>query len=227
MYANWQVSGSECRMENGRVKVFNRSIALLALASLSFSACSNTVNWRQEVPLQDGRVLVIERESDQGPYDPFVAMKMEVGQTLTFVHPDTGERIRWKLPDGLQPYMLGFDQSVPYYVLHAYTVADYNKWNCPNPPYMVFRYAQKHWTQIPFEQLPVQFTEPNLMQMAKSYGQFINNNFASLANVQKYFARKDREYRTIGREKISPVGLGCFDSVLIKQGRQSEIDHRR
>lgn len=210
------------------MKLLMNSTIWLAFASLSLTACGNTVNWKQEAPLQDGRILIVERESDQGPYDPFVAMRMEVGQTLIFVHPDTGESIRWKIPDGLQPHMINFDQGVPYYVLKAYTVADYNKWNCPNPPYMVFRYAEKRWTQIPFEQLPAKFVKPNLMQMAKSYEKLLgSSNYVSVAGLQKYFARMDRHYRTISRERISPVGEGCFDDVLIEQGRQSEIDHRR
>ncbi len=154
-------------------------------------------------------------------------MKMEVGQTLTFVHPDTGERIRWKLPDGLQPHMLGFDQSIPYYVLKAYTVSDYNKWNCPNPPYMVFRYAEKHWAQIPFEQLPAQFVKPNLISMAKSNERYISSGYASTEGLAAYQERVAKQFRTISREKISPIAKGCEESVLIKQGRQSEIDTRR
>jgi len=201
-------------------------IGILA-AGFATSACGRTIEWKQEVPLHDGRVIVIERESEQGGHDPFIGMRMETTQTLTFVHPVTSERVRWKLPTGLKPYMLDFDNSTPYYVLIAHTVADYNKWGCPNPPYMVFRYTGKDWERISFEQLPVVFAKPNLIEMAKAWEKYIVGGVASVASLQAYQKEVSRQYRTISREKVNPIAEGCHESVLIKQGRQSEIDTRR
>jgi hypothetical protein len=59
------------------------------------------VPWKQEVPLQDGRLLILDRLSNLGPKDPFLGgMRMELAQTLAFAHPETGQRIEWKHPHG-------------------------------------------------------------------------------------------------------------------------------
>lgn len=204
-----------------------KRLLLNAFAGLSLSACGNTLDWKQEVPLQDGRVIVVDRESKQGPYDPFVAMRMETTQSLTFIHPDTREKIHWRIPDGLQPHMLDFDEGTPYLLLKAYTVSDYNKWGCPNPPYVLYRHDKGQWKQIPFEQLPPRFVLPNLISMAKSNEQFILNGYASVTNLRGYQKRVAKQFQSINREKGNPIAHGCFDDVLVKQGRQSEIDYRR
>lgn len=182
------------------------------------------MDWKQEAPLHDGRVIVIDRLSKQGPQDPFLNMRMEIGQELTFTHPDTGERIRWPIPQGLQPYMLDFDGGVPYYVLTAYTIGNYNKWACPNPPYLIYRYERGQWGRIPFEQLPSQFRKPNLMDMAKSYEQYIVNSFVSTARLEAYFESHDAPYRVIGRDKVNPIGEGCAAANLFAMDRELEMD---
>jgi hypothetical protein len=154
-------------------------VAALLLACLSLTACGKTIEWKQEVPLHDGRLIVIDRVSQQGPFNPFLNMRMEVRQELAFTHPDTGERIRWMIPEGLLPYMLDFDDGVPYYVLNAHTVADYNRWGCPNPPWIVYRYERGQWMRVPFEQLPVKFEKVNLMNMAKSYDHFVGDGYVT------------------------------------------------
>lgn len=185
-----------------------------------------TLNWKQEVPLQDGRVIVVDRISKQGPHDPLLNMRMEIGQELAFNHPETGERIRWAIPQGLQPYMLDFDGGVPYYVLSAYTVADYNKWGCPNPPYLVYRYEHGQWRRISLDQFPAKFQKPNLMDMAKSYEQYIVNGYVTSARLEAYFESHDAPYRVIGREKVNPISEGCGADVLFAQGRESEMDEK-
>lgn len=208
-------------------RMSNIWIVFLLLATLSLTACGRTVEWKQEVPLHDGRVIVIDRMSQQGPHDPFVNMRMEIGQELAFTHPDTSERVRWKIPDGLQPYMLDFDGLIPYYVLAAYTVGDYNKWGCPNPPYFVYRYERGQWGRIAFEQLPAKFQKRNLIAMAKAEEKFVGDGYVTAAELETYVGRKDPPRRVISREKVNPIAKGCFESTLIKQGRQSEIDNRR
>lgn len=206
-----------------------RLAACVTLASFAFAACSGgrTIEWKQEAPLADGRVIVVDRYSEQGPHSPTLNMRMEIGQELAFTHPDTGERIRWRIPDGLQPHMLDFDSGVPYYVLRAYTVADYNRWDCPNPPYLVYRYESGGWYRTPFKKLPAQFVKPNLMAMAKSFEKYIAAGLVRASALERYFNEHDPEYRVIGREKVNPIAEGCFESVLIRLNRQSEIDNRR
>jgi hypothetical protein len=210
---------------------FLRPLVVLILSAFSLSGCGQTIDWTQEAPLHDGRILVVERRSERGP--PFPGSTgLEVGQTLAFVHPDTNERIKWRIPDGLQPVMIDFDRGVPHYVLKEYTVSDYNKWGCPNPPYLVFRYQKGEWTRVAFEGLPASFLNRNLMTMSKDAQGLKDGGRVSADQVESFWYAVERpkprhEARRLSREKISPIGKGCFESVLIKQGRQSEIDNRR
>ncbi len=135
------------------------------LLCLPLAACGNAVHWKQEVLLLDGRVIIVERESEQtGKLFP-QNISMEKSQFIAFTNPDTGEKVSWSIPQGLKPYALDFDNRVPYLVLNAYTVADYNTWNCPNPPYLVYRHESGNWVPIPFDQLPDKFVRRNLVDI--------------------------------------------------------------
>jgi hypothetical protein len=201
---------------------------LVAMLLVACGKPAEHLAWKQEVPLHDGRVVVLDRLSTIGAKDPFLGnLRMETEQTLAFTHPDTGQRIEWKLPKGLQPYMLDFEGGVPYYVFYAHTVGDYNNWNCPNPPYMVFKYTDEQWRQIAFAELPAPFINRNLFEMAKSNEPYIVNGIATQESLHQYIGTKHPDRKIIGREKVNPIAKGCDDDVLVKQGRQSEIDYRR
>ena len=197
------------------------------VASLSLTACGKTIDWKQEVKLHDGRMIVVERQSKLGPTRFPENVALEDAQTLKFAHPATGERIEWVIPKGLQPVALDFDQGIPYYVLKAYTVADYNNWGCPNPPYLIFRYHTDKWQQVSFAELPAHFARRNVVPMSKYIKGIENNRIVTPAEVDAVNSEFRPDDRTIGREKVNPIARGCFESVLHKQGRQSEIDTRR
>lgn len=172
-------------------------------------------------------MIVLDRVSHIGAEDVLMRLRMETAQTLTFTHPDTGQRIEWSIPKGLLPYMLDFDQGAPYYVMDAHTVGDYNDWDCPNPPYMVFKYVNGKWQRIPFEDLPVRFMARNLLDMAKDEEKHIINGYVSQSELEKFLKRRDLDRRIINRKKINPIAEGCHGDTLARQGRQSEIDYRR
>jgi len=200
----------------------------------TLNACGEagkTIEWKQEVPLQDGRVIVVERISRQtGKIMPENVI-MESEQTLSFAHPDTQERIRWTLPDGLLPAALDFDGKTPYFVLRAYTVSDYNKWDCPNPPWLVYRYEEGEWGRVRFEKLPAGIVSQNLLPMFKMSPLKEGGGRVTVRQLDDYwrhFAPSERvRAKTISREKISPIGKGCDEDVLVRLGRQTEIDKRR
>lgn len=198
------------------------------LLIVGLSSCGRRLDWTQDAQLHDGRTLVLERLSEFGPSFPGNS-GLEIGQTISFRHPDTGERISWRIPDGLQPAMIDFEGGVPYYLLTEYTVSDYNKWGCPNPPYLVYRYEQGKWVRITFEALPEPFLNRNLVGISKEIRGLKDGGHVSVYGLENHWNEypKAVNIRQISREKISPIGRGCYDDVLIQQGRQSEIDHRR
>jgi hypothetical protein len=200
----------------------------LVLFTLCLFGCGRKLDWAQEAPLYDGRILVVERHSEFGPSFPGNS-GMEITQILAFRHPDTGNRISWHIPEGLLPVMIDFDKGTPYYVLTEYTISDYNTWGCPNPPYLVYRYEQGKWTRIAFEELPQRFLARNLVDMSKGINGIKNGQYVSVYGLENHWNKypKNMNVRQISRKKINPIAQGCYESTLHKQGRQSEIDNRR
>ncbi len=200
---------------------------LIWLFAAHLTACGKGAEhlaWKQEVLLHDGRTITLERLSFIGAEALLMnRLRMEFEQTLAFTHPDTGQRIEWKIPKGLLPFMLDFEAGAPYYVFYAHTVGDYNNWECPNPPYMVFKHAGGQWQRVPFEDLPVRFANRNLMDMAKDHQQYMSNGLVTANMLNRYVLAKDIGRRTINREKINANVKGCFPSVLMKLGRANEI----
>ena len=203
---------------------------LAVIAACIVAACGKPAQdlaWKQEVPLQDGRMIVLDRLSHIGAEDVLMRLRMETAQTLTFTHPDSGQRIEWSIPKGLLPFMLDFDQGVPYYVLTAHTVGDYNNWECPNPPYMVFKYVDKQWQRIPFKELPEQFSARNLFSMARDYETYMVNGYVTRERLQDFVRNINADRRAINRNKVNLVAEGCHANTLQMRGSQSEFDSRR
>lgn len=193
-----------------------------------------TIDWKQEAPLHDGRMLIVDRRSELSPSDPFqLSVRFEVAQALTFTHPDTGERISLNIPKGLLPVMIDFDRGSFYFVLLA---TDYSGWGCPNPPYLVYRYQQGKWKHVAFEELPASLENRNLIAQSKSVYSGVNvlpdGSYVPAAVMEKYWkefrdsAGQSLGTRRLSREKINPIAEGCYASVLEALGREAEMDEK-
>jgi len=204
---------------------------VLLFVSVLLTACDwfeRDLEWKQEVTLQDGRIVTVDRVSkvtgkrfpEGGNYDAY--------QSLTFTHPDTGERIAWAPPEHTGPVMLDFDGGNTYVVVQAISSGDYNRIGCPNPPSLVYRYADKQWTQVSINEMPARFEERNIQRRSMDDRAAIADGVVTAAEfyAEWHNYRTRDEDRIISREKANPSALGCFGSVLIQQGRQSEIDYR-
>lgn len=203
-----------------RLKVY--LVFFFLLPSLGFAG-GKTVKWGQEVLLQDGRVIFVERVSEQTeklfPENAILDRK----QSLRFRNPDTNEEISWTIPKGLVPKILDFDNRIPYLVLQAHTVADYNNWGCPNPPYLVYQFDGSRWMSLPFEQLPSRIERRNLFDVSAAFQMITKSDTASLEDVKRYLRRLLKSQRVIDRKKVKVISEGCFEGTLYKLGRESEI----
>jgi len=107
-------------------------------------------------------------------------------------------------------------------------VADYNEWGCPTPPFLVFRYEKNNWLPVNISKLPARFSLPNLLDSAHSSDKLTADSLVTVEEMHSYLkASMIADSKIISREKINPIGEGCFESILLKHGRQSEIDRRR
>ena len=199
-------------------------LIILCLFFFFRSCFGKTIHWKQEVQLQDGRVIEVNRISKQtGNIFPENTI-IEYEQHIEFINPDSKEKIAWQIPKGLGLDLLDIDKGIAYLAMRPASVADYNTWNCPNPPFIVYWFKDHRWQKIPFEKLPQQFTQPNLMPGAKTKPNMLKDDLITVAEMRLALRQFDETYRTLSRKKIHPIAKGCEPSVLLEQGRESEIN---
>ena len=194
---------------------------------IAISACGKSIRWKQDVVLHDGHIIVVERVSKLAGKSFPEGSYLEYEQALIFKSPISGEKIVWTLPKGSLPTLLDFHKGTPYLVLRAGSVADYNAWGCPNPPFIVYQYTDKKWRRISLENLPHNFTIPNLLLGVSTEPTAIEDGIVTVAEMEASRRSSHPQFQIISREKINPIGNGCFASTLIKQERHNEIDTRR
>lgn len=151
------------------------TVCIALLLSLHITACfafGNTISWKEEVLLHEGRKMIVERKDIHDSSLPH-----EIGQgaplaehITTFRIPDSNQSVTWRSdnrsrsePDNLDLMVLDFVNGVPYAAAGITRCIAYNRWGRPNPPYVFFKYDGKTWQRIPLEEFPVGFKEPNVM----------------------------------------------------------------
>ncbi len=127
-------------------------------------------SWKEEVLLHDGSRIIVKRSQTR-------CNMSEIGQdmgvdkhTISFILPDSGKKITWRTTIGsdfedteLHPLALEIVGGVPYLVTSPMGCIAYNKWKRPNPPYIILKYADNEWRQIPLAELPQQVTRANIV----------------------------------------------------------------
>lgn len=109
-------------LQTTRLTIFHR-LAMLAWV-VSLSACvvlptSGSDSWKEEVILQDGSRLIVSRTVERGGRHEFGQIPPIREQSVSFVHPQTGERIVWEdkpAPDingaNFLPMLVNIDKGV-------------------------------------------------------------------------------------------------------------------
>lgn len=186
---------------------------LVLLMLLAATACARGERWQQEVRRADGRTLVVEHTAT-----PTAAGEVRV---LRFAHPGTAEQVRWELPRGTVAHLLDFDGPAAFLVLAAESAAAYNRWHCPNPPWIVYRHLAGVWMRMDLGALPTRFITPNLLprpdDAARPTGRI------SPAHMASYLAAAPPAYRQIGRARLNPLAQGCQEYLLRQLGREQEL----
>lgn len=133
--------------------------------------------WKEEVQLHDGRVLLIERSFNLGGYPTLDARERRLlDESITFKLPESNTKVVWKTdfdntvpePNSLGPLLLDIVGGVPYLAASPAGCIAYNKWGRPNPPYILFKYVNAAWQQIPLKEFPAELVQANLMNMPAS-----------------------------------------------------------
>lgn len=142
-----------------------RTCAAALLLPLLAAGCfgrDDSIKWTEDVRLPDGRVVTLTRYQEfKGPH--------ELGETPTesdywfeFRHPDSGETVRWQSDRHLATLALMMDGKVPVLLVKPQFGSSMERFNCPNPPYLLYRYEQGAWTAVPIAQIPVKRLRANM-----------------------------------------------------------------
>ena len=134
------------------------------LAGLHAGGCSrdDRLQWTEDVRMPDGRVVTLTRYQEfKGPH--------ELGDTpsasdywFEFKHPDTGKTVRWESDRDLATLALMMDGTVPVLLARPHFGSSMQRFNCPNPPYLLFRFEHGAWVAAPVAEIPVKRLRANM-----------------------------------------------------------------
>jgi hypothetical protein len=130
------------------------------------------MEWKEEVKLNDGRVMVVERHFNLDGYPTLDASeRTPLDETITFTIPDSNKKISWRtefkdqVPElnSLSPLLLDVVGGIPYFATSPAGCIAYNKWGRPNPPYVLYKYVNDDWQRIPLKEFPAVLVQANLI----------------------------------------------------------------
>jgi hypothetical protein len=170
--------------------------------------------------------LFVERYFHLGEYPTVDSHnRSPLDQTLTFTLPETNRKISWSTeyenqspePNSLGPLLLDVVDGVPYIATSPAGCIAYNKWERPNPPYVLFKYVNDIWKRIPLEEFPAVLVKANLMSKPDSRG---IKSYYTVEQVRKQMSGLNiASYaKTIMRDSVKNTGGRCGEMVYNGNG---------
>lgn len=140
-------------------------ILLTVIATTQLVACSKTVEWNEEVQLNDGRVIVVTQKKRCEGGD-FTA---ETGATciareawMTIKLPEFSDKdMVWH--ESLDPMVVNIHQGRLYVVGRPPHTLEFRAYGATNPPYFGFVWEKNAWKRIPFAEIPVAIYDRNML----------------------------------------------------------------
>src|SRR5262245_41286285 len=122
-------------------------LAVILIPSLA--ACDTSLKWTEDVKLPDGRIVTLTRYQEfRGPTE-LGQPPTESDYWLEFNNPDNGERVRWNGHRDLDTVALFIDEAMPLLLMTPGLGGAHRTYLCPDPLYLLYRYADGEWKQIP------------------------------------------------------------------------------
>lgn len=143
-------------------------VAKFLIGVAFLTACRNhdELIWTEEVKLPDERVLTLTRWAEfKGGNSHLGDPSTESSQSFEFRHPETGEIVKWhNTPNQgrLRTIALWLDKGKPLLLTNPAYGGDSRKYNCPNPPYLLYEYAAGEWHSKPLSKIPIKRIRANL-----------------------------------------------------------------
>jgi len=133
------------------------------------TGCADTLSWKEEVELLDGRIIVVDQQrSYEHAYngDNYGGVERESWLTLTL--PETGNQATtWH--EKLVPSNLNVVNGKLYIVGMPPTGREFYLYNKPRPPYIGYAFENNAWRRIPFTEIPEEMYDMNMSFYSKDY----------------------------------------------------------
>jgi hypothetical protein len=121
-----------------------------------------SLNWTEEVKLEDGRVIQMKRYQEfHGATEPFRPPGPS-DYWVEFKNPDTQEVVRWKSDRSLQLIAISVESGTPELLLQP----EYDglmRWKCPSPLLVAFQYRNREWVNVPLTSLRRKIVHANVL----------------------------------------------------------------
>lgn len=146
-----------------------KTIVLVLTLGASMSGCADTLSWKEEVKLLDGRIIVVDQQRRyEGAYNGSNYGGVERESWLTITLPETNDQATtWH--EKLNPSNLNVVNGKLYIVGMPPTAREFYLYNKPRPPYIGYVYENKAWKRIAFDEIPIEMYDMNMSFYSKNY----------------------------------------------------------
>lgn len=183
------------------------------------------MDWQEEVLLHDGRIAIAERHYRLGGYSTLASTdRTAISQTINFTVPSLKQRIVWETdfrdsvpePNSLNLLLFDVVNGVPYIATYPAGCIAYNKWQRPNPPYVLFKYEQERWQRISMAEFPDVLTKTNVI-VGRPASELVKPYY-TLEGVDARNYYLEPRYKVILREDIPEPEGRCGEMIPDGQG---------
>lgn len=204
---------------NRRAYIFvGITLATVYVIAFGFFGVGGT-SWKEEVLLHDGSKIIVTRTIERGGRHEIGQEPEITKQSLSFLLPNTNESVTWedKFSEDIGsssflPILVDIYRGTPYLVADTMGCLSYNKWNRPNPPYVIFKYNDEEWKRISVDQLPTEIKTPNLIiSMPDIEVKKLGKSFVTTEMRQQIingYSNNQTEDLTIVREPMKKAVIG-------------------
>jgi len=190
---------------------------------------NHTMSWKEEVLLHDGSKIIAERHYNLGGYPAIESQeRAALDVTVTFDLPGANKKITWKTdydnsqpePNSLNLIRLDVVKGVPYIATYPAGCIAYNKWGRPNPPQILFKYANEQWQRITLAELPPELIGTHANVIVGKPAAVLLKSFYTVEGVNAVnHDISTPEYKTILREAVKdewcPIPTGPDGKPII------------
>jgi hypothetical protein len=138
---------------------------LIMIAVTQITACSKTVEWKEEVKLNDGRVIVVtqKKRCEGGDYSAKTGATCIARESwLTINLPEfSNKEILWH--ESLDPMVVNVHQGRLYVVGFPPHTLEFRAYGATNPPYFGFVWESGKWKRIAFSEIPEAIYDTNML----------------------------------------------------------------